>query len=31
MEIIRLSGCVNNINDMMELDEAIQDLLMKNS
>ena len=30
-EIIRLSGCVNNINDMMQLDEAIQDLLLKNS
>ena len=31
IEIIRLSGCVNNINDMMQLDEAIQDLLLKNS
>ena len=31
LEIIRLSGCVDSINDMMQLDEAIQDLLLKNS
>ena len=30
-EIIRLSACVKTIEDMVALDEAIQDLLMKNS
>lgn len=30
-EIIRLSSYVNSMEDMIELDEAIQDLLMKNS
>ena len=30
-EIIRLSACVKTIDDMVALDEAIQDLLMKNS
>lgn len=30
-EIIRLSSYVNSMEDMIELDEAIQDLLIKNS
>ena len=30
-EIIKLSSKVNSIEDMLALDEAIQDLLMKNS
>ena len=30
-EIIKLSACVKSIEDMVALDEAIQDLLMKNS
>ena len=30
-EIVRLSACVKTIDDMVALDEAIQDLLMKNS
>ena len=30
-EIVRLSACVKTIEDMVALDEAIQDLLMKNS
>ena len=30
-EIIRLSACVKTVDDMIALDEAIQDLLMKNS
>ena len=30
-EIIRLSACVKTIDDMVALDEAIQDLLLKNS
>ena len=30
-EIIRLSACVKSIEDMIALDEAIQDLLLKNS
>lgn len=30
-EIIKLSSKVNSIEDMVALDEAIQDLLMKNS
>ena len=30
-EIIRLSACVKTVDDMVSLDEAIQDLLMKNS
>lgn len=30
-EIIKLSSCVKSIEDMVALDEAIQDLLMKNS
>ena len=30
-EIIRLSACVKTVDDMVALDEAIQDLLMKNS
>ena len=28
-EIIRLSACVKSIEDMVALDDAIQDLLMK--
>jgi hypothetical protein len=27
LEIMRLSSCVNSIEDMIELDEAIQELL----
>ena len=30
-EIIRLSACVKSIEDMVALDEAIQDLWLKNS
>ena len=30
-EIIKLSACVKSIEDMIALDEAIQDLLLKNS
>lgn len=30
-EIIKLSACVKSIEDMIALDDAIQDLLMKNS
>ena len=30
-EIIKLSACVKSIEDMVALDEAIQDLLLKNS
>ena len=30
-EIIKLSSCVKSIEDMVALDEAIQDLLLKNS
>ena len=30
-EIIKLSSCVKSIEDMVALDEAIQDLLIKNS
>ena len=30
-EIIKLSACVKTIEDMVALDEAIQDILMKNS
>ena len=30
-EIIKLSACVKTVDDMIALDEAIQDLLMKNS
>ena len=30
-EIIRLSACVKTVDDMVALDEAIQDLLIKNS
>ena len=30
-EIIRLSACVKSIEDMIALDEAIQDILLKNS
>lgn len=30
-EIIRLSACVKTVDDMVALDEAIQDLLLKNS
>lgn len=30
-EIVRLSACVKTVDDMVALDEAIQDLLMKNS
>ena len=30
-EIIRLSACVKTIEDMIALDDAIQDILMKNS
>lgn len=30
-EIIKLSACVKSIEDMVALDEAIQDLLIKNS
>ena len=30
-EIVRLSACVKTIEDMVALDEAIQDILMKNS
>lgn len=30
-EIIKLSSKVNSIEDMLALDEAIQDLLIKNS
>lgn len=30
-EIIKLSACVKSIEDMVALDEAIQDLLEKNS
>lgn len=30
-EIVKLSACVNSIEDMVALDEAIQDILMKNS
>ena len=30
-EIIKLSSCVKSIEDMIALDEAIQDLLLKNS
>lgn len=30
-EIIKLSSCVKSIDDMVALDEAIQDLLLKNS
>ena len=30
-EIMKLSACVKSIEDMVALDEAIQDLLMKNS
>ena len=30
-EIVRLSACVKSIDDMLALDEAIQDLLLKNS
>ena len=30
-EIVRLSACVKSIEDMGALDEAIQDILLKNS
>ena len=30
-EIVRLSACVKSIEDMVALDEAIQDILLKNS
>ena len=30
-EIIKLSACVKSVEDMIALDDAIQDLLMKNS
>ena len=30
-EIVKLSACVKSIEDMVALDEAIQDLLTKNS
>ena len=30
-EIIKLSACVKTIEDMVALDEAIQDILLKNS
>ena len=30
-EIIKLSACVKSIEDMIALDEAIQDILLKNS
>lgn len=30
-EIIRLTNSINNFEDMMAIDEAIQDLLLKNS
>lgn len=30
-EIVRLSACVKSIEDMIALDEAIQDILLKNS
>ena len=30
-EIVKLSACVKSIEDMVALDEAIQDLLIKNS
>lgn len=30
-EIVKLSACVKSIEDMVALDEAIQDLLEKNS
>ena len=30
-EIIRLSACVKSIEDMIALDDAIQDILLKNS
>ena len=30
-EIIKLSACVKSIEDMIAVDEAIQELLMKNS
>ena len=30
-EIMRLSSCVKSIEDMVALDEAIQDILAKNS
>ena len=30
-EIIKLSACVKSIEDMIAVDEAVQDLLMKNS
>ena len=30
-EIVRLSACVKTIEDMIALDEAIQDILLKNS
>ena len=29
-EIVRLSACVKTIDDMITLDEAIQDLMLKN-
>lgn len=29
-EIVRLSACVKTIDDMIALDEAIQDLMLKN-
>ena len=29
-EIVRLSSCVKTIDDMIALDEAIQDLMLKN-
>ena len=30
-EIVRLSACVKTIEDMVALDEAIKDILLKNS
>ena len=30
-EIIKLSACVKSIDDMVAVDEAVQDLLRKNS
>lgn len=30
-EIIKLSSCIKNVEDMLALDDAIQDLLLKNS
>lgn len=30
-EIVRLSACVKSIEDMVALDDAIQDILLKNS